>query len=127
MMLLQQIAVAVLATLATILAVLSALGIVTLGDLYGRLHAATKAGTLAAICSLLAVAVDAADSIILVRVLVVIGFLFLTSPIAAQLIGRAGYLSGAPQEEGTLMDELDGRYDRDSHALRSPDEKSEGS
>ena len=127
MTILQEVFIALLATLATILALLSALGIVILGDLYGRLHAATKAGTLAAICSLLAVAVETADSAILVRVVVIVAFLFLTTPIAAQLIGRAGYLSGAPQEEGTVVDELRGRYDREGHALRSPGEQGEGS
>jgi len=49
----------------------------------------------------------------------VIAFLFLTAPIAAHMIGRAAYFVGLPPWKGTKVDELQGHYDPESHALSS--------
>jgi multicomponent Na+:H+ antiporter subunit G len=35
------------------------------------------------------------------------------------MIGRAAYLSGVPLWEGTLSDDLKGRYDAQTHSLAS--------
>jgi multicomponent Na+:H+ antiporter subunit G len=117
---LQYIVAALLATLGTALALLAALGILRMPDLYTRLHAAGKAGTLGAICALLAGAVYAADMGATVRIFMVIGFLLLTIPIATHRIARAGYLNEVLQEEGTVIDELKDKYDRKTRALASP-------
>jgi multicomponent Na+:H+ antiporter subunit G len=117
---LQYIVAALLATLGTAFALLAAVGILRMPDLYTRLHAAGKAGTLGAICALLAGAVYAGEMGATVRIVMVIGFILLTMPIATHRIARAGYLNEVRQEEGTVIDELKGKYDRKTHALASP-------
>jgi multicomponent Na+:H+ antiporter subunit G len=43
--------------------------------------------------------------------------MFTTTPVSAHMIARAAYLSGVPLWEGTLSDEMRGRYDPETHAL----------
>jgi multicomponent Na+:H+ antiporter subunit G len=43
----------------------------------------------------------------------------MTAPIAAHVIGRAGYFTGIELWEGTVKDELRERYDPDTHKLNS--------
>ena len=58
--------------------------------------------------------------VLLFSLLMTLGFLLMTMPIATHRIARAGYLSEARQEEGTVMDELKGKYDPKTCALASP-------
>ena len=101
---------------------LAAVGVVRMPDLFMRMSAATKAATLGASCMLLAVAVYFSGIGVTTRALAAIAFLFLTAPVAAHMIGRAAYFVGVPLWEGTVCDELRGRYDPTTHALdRQPE------
>ena len=113
--------VAILAILGTAFMLLASVGILRMPDLYTRLQAASKASTLGAICVLLAAGLYFAEKGILVRALLTAGFVFLTGPIAAYQIARSGYLAHAPLETGTVIDELQGRYDASTGSLASPD------
>ena len=110
--------------------VLAAIGIVRLPDLFTRMHAATKVGTLGASGIVLALAVHFDDLGVTTRALFVIGFLFLTAPIAAHMLGRAAYFTGVPFWEGTGVDELkeagDGGGSRASGDPKSPNAAGEG-
>lgn len=105
--------------LGAILMLLAAIGLVRMPDLFMRMHSSTKSATLGVGLIMLGTAVFFADFTIAVRALAVVAFLFLTAPIAAHMIGRAAYLSGVPLWEGTLSDELRGRYDPKTHVLTS--------
>jgi multicomponent Na+:H+ antiporter subunit G len=70
------------------------------------MHAASKAGTLGAALVLAAVAVRFGDGAIAVRAALVVLFLLLTAPVASHLIARAGYRSGVPLSDETVVDEL---------------------
>ena len=96
------------------------LGLWRMPDLLTRMHATTKAGVLGAGLLLVGVGVYFWEVNVLVRVVAVIGFIMLTAPVAAHMIGRAGYFVGVPLWEHTLKDELEGRYDKDTHILASP-------
>lgn len=85
------------------------LGLVRLQDVYLRMHAATKAGTLGAGLILAGVAVHFADLGTEIRALVTIVFLVITAPVAAHMIGRTAYKSGVPMWERSTVDEWDGR------------------
>ena len=63
---------------------LAALGIVRMPDLFIRMHAATKSGTLGVSGMILAIAVHFQDFGVAIQALLVILFLFLTAPVAAQ-------------------------------------------
>ena len=87
-------------------AVAAALGVVRLPDVLIRMHASTKAGTLGCGLILVAVAVHFGETGIVARAVVAIVFLMLTAPVAAHMIGRAAYRTGAPLWKGTVIDEL---------------------
>lgn len=86
-------------------AALAGLGVVRLPDVYTRMHAATKAGTLGAGLVLIAAAVHFADAGLTLKVVATLFFLMLTAPVAAHMIGRAAYRSGVPLWERSVIDE----------------------
>jgi multicomponent Na+:H+ antiporter subunit G len=98
---------------------IAALGIVRMPDLFTRMQAAAKTGTLGVGCTILAVAAYYGDIGVTTRAGLVILFLYLTAPIAAHMIARAGYISGATLWGGTIVDEMADQYDPATHYLSS--------
>ena len=90
-------------------ACIAGLGLVRMPDVYIRMHAATKAGTLGTGLILAAVAIHFADAGVAIRTLAAIAFLLITAPVAAHMIGRAAYRTGVPLWEGSIIDEWQGR------------------
>jgi multicomponent Na+:H+ antiporter subunit G len=116
--------VAILLIIGTAFTLIAAIGIVRMPDVYMRLQVSTKGATLGTGVLLLAVAVYFVEFQIVVRALLIIGFILLTTPISGHMLARAAYLVGVPLWEGTVTDELAGRYDLESGELRSPDDRS---
>ena len=87
-------------------ALAAAVGVLRLPDVLIRMHASTKAGTLGCGLILVALAVHSGETTVITRAIVAIVFLLLTAPIAAHMIGRAAYRTGAPLWKGTVIDEL---------------------
>jgi multicomponent Na+:H+ antiporter subunit G len=77
-------------------ALVAGLGILRLPDVLIRMHASTKAGTLASGLVMLAVAVGIGDVQTVARAIAIVVFLLLTAPVAAHMIGRAAFRSGVP-------------------------------
>ncbi|MCG5514544.1 MULTISPECIES: monovalent cation/H(+) antiporter subunit G [unclassified Ectothiorhodospira] len=99
----------------------AALGLLRMPDLPIRLHATTKAGALGGGLLMIAVGLESfGDVAVAAKAAAIIVFLVLTGPVAAHLIGRAGYFVGVPMWSGTIKDELKGRYDHKTHTLMSP-------
>lgn len=98
---------------------LAAIGVLRMPDVYMRISTSTKAATLGAGCVLLAVAVHFGDLGVSTRALTILVFIFITAPVGGHMIGRAAYVVGVPLWEGTVVDELRGRYDQRSGELRS--------
>jgi len=92
---------------------LAALGLVRLPDLFTRMQAAAKAGSLGASSILLGTAFAFGESEVTTRALSVIAFLLFTAPLAAHMIARAGYTLGVPLFE-TRIDELRERFGQGS-------------
>jgi len=90
----------------SLFALVAALGVLRLPDLYTRMHAASKAGTVGSSLMLLALAIVAGEIGVATRALAGIAFLLLTAPIAAHLLARAAYLAGSRPWEGTAIDEF---------------------
>lgn len=109
----------ILLLLGAIFMLLAAIGLVRMPDVLMRMHSSTKSATLGVGLILLGVALHFGDFAIGVRALAIVVFMFSTAPVAAHMIGRAAYLSGVPLWEGTLSDEMRGRYDMDTHTLSS--------
>ncbi|MBU2610126.1 MAG: monovalent cation/H(+) antiporter subunit G [Chloroflexi bacterium] len=100
---------------------IAALGVLRMPDLFIRMHANAKSATLGVMFMMAGLAIHFADIAITTRAVAVILFLFATSPVAAQMIGRAAYFSRVPIWEGTLSDEMQGQYDTKTHTLKHPE------
>ena len=70
-------------------ALVAAIGVLRLPDVLTRMHASTKAGILGSSLILIGAAIYLSEAEITVRVIAIILFLMLTSPIGAHMIGRA--------------------------------------
>jgi len=98
---------------------IAALGLLRMPDLLTRMHATTKAGVLGAGLIMVGAAIYIGQLTVVVKAVAVVAFLVLTAPIAAHAIGRAGYFVGVPLWSKTHTDELEGRYDPETHTLES--------
>lgn len=99
---------ALLILIASIVAVISAIGIIRFPDVYTRSHAATKSSTLAVLLTLSGAFLFfwASESLLSVRLLLGILFVFTTAPAAGHLIIRAAYRSNVALSDTTTEDEL---------------------
>ena len=101
---------------------IAAIGILRFPDVYTRMHAASKAGTLGAGLMLVTIALHSGEIDIASRALAGATFFLLTAPISAHLLARAAYVAGIEPWEGTKIDHLKGHYtDKQGH-LSSDDE-----
>ncbi len=85
---------------------IAAIGLVRLPDLYMRMHAATKAGTLGISCLVLGVALYFGDLGVTMRALLIVVFFLITAPIAGHMIGHAAYLRRVHMARSTHVDEF---------------------
>jgi multicomponent Na+:H+ antiporter subunit G len=85
---------------------LAAVGILRMPDVYTRLQASSKAGTLG--CSLILSGVAVAYDVpaVTARVVLVILFVLLTGPVAAHVVSRSAYRSGTAPDSETAVDDL---------------------
>lgn len=104
----------------------ASLGVVRMPDLFTRLSTTTKASTLGASSLLIASAVHFSDYGITSRVVAIIAFIVITAPVAAHMLGRAAYIGNVELWDGTICDELRGRYDIEGRILKDPEGKDEG-
>lgn len=79
-----------LATIGTLFMLISAIGVLRLPDVFGRMHAAGKAATLGVSCLLLAAGMFYGSGW-LMRMIVLIVLFFITAPISTTAMARAAY------------------------------------
>jgi multicomponent Na+:H+ antiporter subunit G len=104
----------------------SALGVLRLPDLFMRMHAATKAGTLGAALILFAASLLFGELAVTIKAVFVFLFLLLTAPVAAHVLGRAAYYAGIDLWHRTMHDDLAGKYDRATRRHDGPDPTGSG-
>jgi multicomponent Na+:H+ antiporter subunit G len=107
------VAVAVLLLTGVTLSLVAGIGILRFPDLYSRMHAATKPSTLGLLLVLAGAALRMADPGDVVELALVAAFQLLTAPVAAHMVGRAAYRSGAAGTRNAEVDELAERLDRE--------------
>lgn len=98
----------------SLLSLTAAIGMLRMPDLLMRMHAGTKAGTLGVSLILTAIAIHFAMISVAIKVIIIIGFLFLTIPIGAHMLGRAAYIIQVPLWEKTCKDDLKYFYEQES-------------
>ncbi len=94
-----------------LLILLAAIGILRFPDLFTRMHASTKSASLGAMLILTGVAVHSKSFWVILGVVSIVIFIFMTAPTASHMIGRAAYSLRVPMWEGTRVDELRQHYD----------------
>lgn len=93
----------------TFFMVVTSIGLLRFPDLYCRMHAAGKAGTLGISLIILAAVIFFAPNgpSVPIRGLLAIWFQFLTTPAATHLLARAAYVACYPITKLTVIDELE--------------------
>lgn len=112
---LQNILVGILMVTGAFFALVASVGLLRLNDVYMRMHAASKAGTLGSGLLILGLALYAAEVGVISRAIAGIVFFLLTAPVSAHLLARAAYLVGYKPCEETEIDDL-------ADAVKRPDE-----
>jgi multicomponent Na+:H+ antiporter subunit G len=112
--------VALLLLIGTLFVLLAGVGVFRMPDLFSRMQASTKAGTLGVGCLVLAVGLHFGDLGIGVRALLIVAFLFITAPIAAHMIAQAAYFTDVPRWEGSVIDEFRDMHDPIPEKSESP-------
>jgi multicomponent Na+:H+ antiporter subunit G len=96
----------ILLLLGSLFMLIGAIGIYRFPDFYTRMHAATKATSLGMGFLLAGAAVHFDYWEVLVKAVLVMIFIFLTTPVAAHTISQAAYRMGVEKWPGTKIDEM---------------------
>lgn len=84
---------------------LAGVGLLRFQDVYMRMSATSKAGTLGVMLIVLGSAGRFGDPEVLARAVATVTFFFVTAPVAAHMLGRASYATDTPRWGGTWLDE----------------------
>jgi len=107
--------------LGAFLSLVAGIGILHFKDLLARMHAATKPQVLGLLLMLVGLGIRLESWGVAGLLLLVICFQMLTAPVAAHMVGRAGYRTGKVQSEHLAFDELtDASDNRDEPGPSSP-------
>lgn len=102
--------VGILCVIGAFFVLVAAIGVLRLDDLYMRMHAASKAGTLGSGVLLIAIAVFSQETDVVLRALAGVVFFLLTAPVSAHLLAKAAYTVGyrpcAATHHDALADEM---------------------
>jgi multicomponent Na+:H+ antiporter subunit G len=101
--------VSALLVLGSLFMLAAALGVYRMPDLYMRMSSSTKASTFGAALLLLGVAFAFLDTGTTTKLIAIVLFLLITTPVAAHMIARAAYHAGVELWKGTHVDELAAR------------------
>lgn len=100
------IAVSLLLVSGSLFSLAAAIGVNRFPDLYTRMHAASKAGTVGSGLLLLAAGVNSLELAIFARALIGLFFVVLTAPISAHLLAKAAHDAGYRLSSIIIRDDL---------------------
>jgi len=107
---------AVLLVLGALLSLAAGVGLWRFPDALSRLHAGTKPQVLGLVFIVAAIALTARSFAVLLVLVPVLLFQMLTAPIAAHMVGRAGYRTKNFRRELLAVDQLEDAVERASRA-----------
>lgn len=115
---------AILSTVGALSILFASIGVLRMPDFFLRLSVTVKASTLGVGLFLICAAIMFPDDVsVTTKAIAIIFFLILTSPISAHMIGKAAYFIGTPLWKGTVVDRLQGMYNKETHCLESDPER----
>ena len=106
----------------SLLVLIAGIGILRMPDVFMRASAVTKAGTLGVGLILMGFIVFYLDFDLSARSLAIVLFIAITSPVGAHMIGRAAYIIGDKLWDGTVQDDLKGKFDPEKHETKSTED-----
>ncbi len=106
----------ILSAIGAIFILLASIGLVRMPDIYLRISVTTKAATLGVGLILVSAGIFFNEASLISRVIAIICFLLLTAPVAAHMIGRTAYYTGTKLWNKSIIDELEGKYERNEPA-----------
>ena len=109
--------------LGVIFILIASIGIVRMPDFFLRLSVTVKATTLGVGFILLSMVIFFGELSVATKALAIVLFLLITSPVGAQLIGRVSYFTGMTLWKKSVLDELKGKYNKETHVLNSDDKE----
>jgi multicomponent Na+:H+ antiporter subunit G len=111
----------VLLWLSGIFTLTAAIGVLRYKDVFLRMHAAAKAGSVGAVLTLAAMAIHFESPQVRTQAVLIAAFLFITAPIASHLIARAILRQRPNLSPATICVELpEYQEDHDDDALGNP-------
>lgn len=102
-----EILVGLLLVIGALFTLIATVGLLRFPDLYTRMHAASKAGTLGSGLMLIAISVGAGELDVITRGIAGVVFFLLTAPVSAHLLARAAYLRGYKMSDTTRINALE--------------------
>jgi multicomponent Na+:H+ antiporter subunit G len=91
------------------LMLVTGLGLMRMPDIFTRMHAATKGASLGVAFMLLAAALAFQETGVFLKGAITVLFIFLTAPVAANLLARSAYAQKTPLWKKSVMDEGRGK------------------
>ncbi len=97
---------AILLVLGALFMLVAGLGVLRFSDIYLRMHAATKAPSLGVLLMISGIIVYFGDFWLAVKGVLIILFIFITTPIGAHMLSRVAHLMNIKQSDKTAIDEM---------------------
>lgn len=119
----------VLFLLGCVLTLVAAIGALRFPDLLARMHAATKPQVLGLVLTMSGLALTLGNAQVTWKLSLVVLFQFITAPVSAHIVGRAGYRTGKVRADLLVVDELteDLEHARTKNAQQRPDPRERSS
>lgn len=111
--LISDVVVGILLLISALFTLAATVGLNRFPDVYNRMHAASKAGTLGSGGAMLALALHSADFTVASQAIAGIVFLFMTVTVSGHLIARVAYQTGNKPWKGTVMDDYGKHLDKE--------------
>ncbi|GAB3414003.1 monovalent cation/H(+) antiporter subunit G [Niabella aquatica] len=112
--------IAIISTIGALAILFASIGILRMPDFYLRLSVTVKASSLGVGLLLICAAIIFPDDAsVTTKAIAIIFFLIITAPIAAHMIARTAYFTGTQLWKGSVVDDLDGMYNKETHELQS--------
>ena len=109
--LIADVAAGIFLVLGAFLSLVAAIGTLRFPDLLARMHAAAKPQVLGLIFILLGLELRLRSGAVLLVLILVVLFQFLTAPVSAHMVGRAGYRTGKIRRDLLVVDDLSADID----------------
>lgn len=87
--------------------IVASIGVVRMPDFYTRMHAAGKTDTMGQTCIMLGLIIYAGFSLVSIKLLIIVGLIYIINPTATHFLAKAAYVRGVKpwtKESGTEIE-----------------------